>query len=410
MNCPFNWNQGLWKARPEDDTPQGIDLGIAGDWAPIRAFDPVIETDPAAVYGNLLPQLTALDLSVVNLEAPLSDMGEGAVKSGAVFKGNTRHVEGLSAAGFDAVTLANNHIFDFGKGAFDQTLETLNNAGIQYTGAGDNLSRAAAPLILEKEGIKIGILNFSEGEDLTAATATRPGVVGWELALMEEKIQALQGRVHCVIVIAHCGMEYVPFPPQYVGEAFRRMADAGADLVVGHHPHVPQGVEIHNGVPIYYSLGNFVFYQPVPQFYRKQGYWLSCRIGTHGLSQVEVMPYGIGDQGLFTLEGPELAAFREDFKTVSEPLWEDQGLEETWKAMRSYYEARQFRPEVEKLLATLDSDPPKGAAMFRNRVTTLQHKQLWQDTMTWIMEGKPKARDPRLEELIHQWLTREVDA
>ena len=91
-------------------------------------------------------------------------------------------------------------------------------------------------------------------------------------------------------------------------------------------------------------------------------------------------------------------------------LWEDQGLEETWKAMRSYYEARQFRPEVEKLLATLDSDPPKGAAMFRNRVTTLQHKQLWQDTMTWIMEGKPKAKDPRLEALIHQWLTREVDA
>ncbi|MCG8568165.1 MAG: CapA family protein, partial [Desulfobacterales bacterium] len=210
MHQNVDWEQGLWQARPTEENRPGICLGIAGDWAPIRAFDPIIEADPQAVYGDLLPQLTALDLSLVNLEAPLADTGRPVVKSGAVFKGMPHHVAGLTAAGFNAVTLANNHVFDFGRAAFDQTLETLEGAGIEYTGAGDNLSRASAPLILERDGIRLAILNFSEGEDLTAATGKGPGVTGWEPGLMEKRIQELKGRVHCIIVIAHCGIEYVP--------------------------------------------------------------------------------------------------------------------------------------------------------------------------------------------------------
>ncbi len=406
MQLPFDWDQGLWQSQCENrvENRPGICLGIAGDWAPIRAFAPLLEADPKAIYGDLLPHLLNQDLSLVNLEAPLSDKGEGVVKSGAVFKGVTAHVDGLKAAEFNAVTLANNHVFDFGQEAFDQTVETLDRAGIAHTGAGETLPRASAPLILEKQGIRIAVLNFSEGEDLTAAGPQAPGVVGWELDLMEEEIRELKGKVHAIVVIAHCGIEYVPFPPAYVGDAFRRMAHAGADLVVGHHPHVPQGMEVHNGVPIFYSLGNFVFFQPVDRFYRKQGYWLSCDINAHGIARVRVNAYGISDTGLFTLKGDALNRFRSDFKTVSLPLWEKGGLEKSWHAFLDYYGNRMFKPEVNRLMETLETEPGKGAAMFRNRITTLQHSRLWQDTMTRIIQGKLHTPHQDLKILIHQWL------
>ena len=418
MTIAFHWNQGRLTIRPA--TAPNIRFGIAGDWAPIRAFDPIIEQDPAAIYGDLLPDLGAMDLSLVNLEAPLADMGRPAVKSGAVFKGRTAHVAGLTAAHFSAVTLANNHVFDFGKEAFDQTLTTLDQAGIRHMGAGDSLDQAAQPLILEKNGIRLGLVNFSEGEELSQAGPHTPGVVGWELDLMEEKIRALGKEVDCIVAIAHCGIEYVPFPPSYVAKAFHRMVDAGAHLVVGHHPHVPQGVEIYKETPIFYSLGNFVFYQPIDRAFRKQGYWLSCTVDSKGLSGVDLHPYGIGDQGLFTLQGKDKARFLEDFKAVSLPLsqnlaqdlspssGQERPHDQTWNAYLNYYGTRVFKEEIAQILEDLTTDAPKGAAKFRNRITTLQHSELIKDTCTRIMEGRLDEADPSLVALIDQWLTQRL--
>jgi len=204
----FNWDQGRWSS---GETPAAT-LCIAGDWAPIRHFKKIIEIDPISIYGDLGPVIQSADLSIVNLEAPLSDQGVPVCKSGAVFKGETRHIKGLTALPFDAVTLANNHVFDFGLGAFQETLETLDKNQIQWAGAGMSIEEAAKPLILTARGLKIAIVNFSEGEDLTAA-GKGPGVMGWEISWLETQIQALKQAVDRVIVIAHCGLEYIPFAP-----------------------------------------------------------------------------------------------------------------------------------------------------------------------------------------------------
>ncbi len=298
MILDFDWHTGTWES---GRTHERIRICITGDWAPIRAFEPLMATDPAAVYGDLLAPIQAADLKIFNLETPFTRTSDFTVKSGASFKADPKHAKALKILEVDAVTLANNHIWDCGLKGFEHTLETLSCSKIRWTGAGRNLAMAATPLILEKTGLKIGILNFSEGEDLTAATAQTPGVMGWDPALMEARVKSLRNQVDLVIVIAHCGIEYVPFPPPYVTQAFQGLADAGADLVVGHHPHVPQGLQIHKKTPIFYSLGNFVFFQPTDLLFRKLGIVLFADLDCQGIAALTMLPYQIQDQGLSTL-------------------------------------------------------------------------------------------------------------
>ena len=409
MTPMFNWDTGRWES---GRTLDRIRVCIAGDWAPIRAFAPLMAHDPAAVYGNLFAPIKAADLKIFNLEAPFSRTGRFTVKSGASFRADPGHAAALAILGVDAVTLANNHIWDCGPTGFEHTLETLSLHNIRWTGAGRNLAVAAAPLVLEKNNLKIGILNFSEGEDLTAATARRPGVMGWEPALMEAQVKALRSNVDLVVVIAHCGIEYLPFPPPYVTAAFQGLAEAGADLVVGHHPHVPQGLHIHKNTPLFYSLGNFVFFQPTDRLFRKLGFVLFVELDRQGIAALAMQPYQIHDQGLRTLNRQQTPDFFNAFKQVSRPLHTPKGRNQSWEAVTRYYGTRMMTSELAGILDKLGTDPPKGAAMLRNRLTTLQHSELLTDTLTRMMAGfpdpTPSRAETRFHDLIHTWLTRTV--
>ena len=254
----FDWKKGIWTADQanSDLTKAATKVCIAGDWAPIRVFQKIMETDSNSVYGDLLPVLRSADLSIVNLESPLSDRGEPVFKSGAGCKGEQRHIKALTSVHFDVVTLANNHVFDYGIDAFKDTMDVLKHNNIQWAGAGMSKEEALTPLVININGTKIAIVNFSEGEDLTSA-GKGPGVMGWDLPLIEDTIKTLRSKVDFIIVTAHCGIEYIPFPPPYVAKAFKQMVRAGADIVIGHHPHVPQGIQFYKDVPIIYSLGNF---------------------------------------------------------------------------------------------------------------------------------------------------------
>ncbi|MDZ7667363.1 MAG: CapA family protein [Desulfotignum sp.] len=411
MTPDFDWHTGTWES---GRTQERIQVCIAGDWAPIRNFAPLMATDPGAVYGDLLDPIRQADLKIFNLEAPFTRTGEFTVKSGASFKADPGHAAALKVAGVDAVTLANNHIWDCGHTGFEHTLETLSCHRIRWTGAGRNLAVAATPLILEKNHLKIGILNFSEGEDLTAATAQTPGVMGWDPALMAAQVKALAGSVDLVVVIAHGGIEYVPFPPPYMTEAFQALADAGADLVVGHHPHVPQGLQVHKNTPIFYSLGNFVFFQPTDLLFRKLGYVLFADLDNQGLAALKMLPYQIHEQGLATLNQTRARDFFSAFRQVSRPLETPWGREQAWQALTRYYGTQMLMPELTGIVDTLHTDPPKGAAMLRNRLTTLQHTKLLKDTLTRMMDDHIEtllSRDEaRCRDLIHTWMTRTVDS
>jgi poly-gamma-glutamate synthesis protein (capsule biosynthesis protein) len=378
---------------------------LASDWAPIRALEPVISRHPDAVYGDVLPVLRRADLRIVNCECALTAAGKPVGKSGAVFKGLPRHVSGLMAVPFEVACLANNHVFDYGLSGFKETLGILSRNGIRTVGAAMTFEEAAAPLRLKVKGAPVTIVNFSEGEDLTASTGG-PGVCGWEIGRLAGHIRKAKARGDFVIAVGHAGLEYIPFPPPYVVEAFRTLSEAGADCVVGHHPHVPQGLETRRGRLIAYSLGNFAFFQPPELHYRRTGFCLSLDVRGGRLASYRIHPYRIDEQGLRRLDAREGRAFLEALRRVSAPFKTRNGVAEAWQSYLAYYGPEGFKKEVLGILEKMGSDPRKGAAMFRNRITTLQHSELWRDALTRFMSENPAPVRPVWIRVIREWMTK----
>ncbi len=394
---------------------------VAADWAPIRALEPVVARDPEAVYGNMLPILRDADLRIVNCECALTAARRPVWKSGAVFKGLPVHAAGLTAVPFEVACLANNHVFDYGLAGFRETLDVLRRNGVATVGAGMTFDEAAAPLRLTVKGERVTVVNFSEGEDLTASTVRRgdsplgssglegaggPGVCGWEIERLAGLIRKAKKRGDFVIAVGHAGLEYVPFPPPYVVEAFRALSDAGADCVAGHHPHVPQGLEMRRGRLIAYSLGNFAFYQPPELYYRRTGFCLSLEVRASRLASYGIHPYRITERGLRALDGRERGLFRQALRRVSRPLECAKGVAEAWQAYLDHYGPMGFKTEVLGILDRMEKEPRKGAAMFRNRLTTLQHAELWRDALTRFMSEKPAPARPAWTRIIREWSTK----
>jgi poly-gamma-glutamate synthesis protein (capsule biosynthesis protein) len=362
---------------------------------------------PHSVYGDLLPVLRGSDLRVVNCECALTGARASVWKSGAVFKGLPAHVAGLTSVPFDAVCLANNHVFDYGLRGFHETLAVLRRSGVRTVGAGLTFEEALAPLSLNLKGTRVTILNFSEGEDLTASRGG-PGVCGWEIDRLTGLVRKAKKRGDFVIAVGHAGLEYVPFPPPYVVAAFRALSEAGADCVIGHHPHVPQGLEVRGGRLIAYSLGNFVFWQETDLHYRKTGFCLRLQVRRGRLATYELFPYAITERGVRRLGRREESAFRGKLGLVSAPFASASGVADAWQAYLAYYGPGGFKKEVRGILEKMETEPRKGAAMFRNRVTTLQHAELWRDALTRFMAGRPEPVKPGLARLVREWFTRTV--
>jgi poly-gamma-glutamate synthesis protein (capsule biosynthesis protein) len=359
---------------------------VASDWAPIRAFDPIVRDNPESIYGDVLPVLRRADLRIVNCECALTSATTPVWKSGAVFKGEPAHVSGLTAVPFEVACLANNHVLDYGVAGLRESLRVLHRHGIKTVGAGLTEEEAYAPLTQSVNKQTIHIVNISEGEDLTASQGG-PGVFGWDIPRATALVRTCKKRGGVVIVIAHAGLEYVPYPPLYVVSAFRALIDAGADCVIGHHPHVPQGIEQWRGRPILYSLGNFVFYQPTTLLHRKIGFCVSLQCDGRRVTAVDFHPYRITDTGLRVLETKEEAWFHRSLARISRPFKTTAGPARAWEAWLAYYGDKGFRDEVLGILDKIRADPRKGAAMFRNRITTMQHTELWRTLLTRTMDG-----------------------
>jgi poly-gamma-glutamate synthesis protein (capsule biosynthesis protein) len=205
--------------------------------------------------------LDAQDLRVGNLECVIATTGKAETKP-FTFRAAPNTIPVL-AKHFDGLSLANNHSGDFGKDAFAEQLALLRKAGLPYFGGGDNATEAHAPWIVERNGLRIALLGYVEYKPRSfEASATRPGVAwsGEDDQVINDIIDAR--KVHgadLVIPFMHWGWEDEPQPSPRLREFSQRMLDAGADMVVGSHPHVTQGAEYYKGKLIVYSLGNFLF-------------------------------------------------------------------------------------------------------------------------------------------------------
>lgn len=202
------------------------------------------------------------DLTVVNLETPITTGGVGAANKQFVFKGAPEALDALKSAGVDAVNLANNHTLDQGEEGLLDTLKHLSKRGIPYVGAGSNSKEAYSAQYFERQGIKIALLGFTRVMPVIEwkAEAGKPGLASvYDSAEALKAIAAAKKQADLVVVVVHWGkerMEQYDQTQQTLGHSF---IDAGADLVMGGHPHVLQGIEPYKGKWIAYSTGNFIF-------------------------------------------------------------------------------------------------------------------------------------------------------
>ncbi len=214
--------------------------------------------DPFARVAQHLP---GSRLRIANLECVIATTGQAEIKP-FTFRAHPRTIAALTRY-FDALSVANNHSGDFGKDAFAEQLGLLEAARLPYFGGGRDLAAAHQPWIIERNGLRIALLGYVEFKPRSfEAGATRPGVAwsGEDEQVLRDIANA-RSLHHADIVIPfmHWGWEDEGQPCERQRLFARAMLDAGADMVVGSHPHVTQGAEIHRGKPIVYSLGNFLF-------------------------------------------------------------------------------------------------------------------------------------------------------
>lgn len=216
--------------------------------------------DPAAPLRDLAPIFTGADIAFANLESPFSDRGH-VVDQGMIFKAEPEMIEGLELAGIDVVSTANNHARDQGGHGLEYTLGWLERHGIAATGTGLTEDAAHAGAILNRNGTKFGFLAYTYDQTNGNHTELDDRVAGLDVAQMQCDVAALLDRADVAIVSMHAGTEYEARPNAQQVAFARAAIDAGASIVVGHHPHVVQPWERYRSGVIFYSLGNLVFDQ-----------------------------------------------------------------------------------------------------------------------------------------------------
>jgi poly-gamma-glutamate synthesis protein (capsule biosynthesis protein) len=201
------------------------------------------------------------DISICNFEAPIEcDNMKPIKKAGPHVYQSRESVQYLKNMGFNFVSLANNHIYDYGQEALEDTMQELKKFEIDFVGAGVDFKDAYQPKIIDKNGIKIGLLAGCENEFGCLYEKQNRGGYSWLFHyLIEDNIRELKKVCDFVVLIAHAGVEEIEIPIKEWRDRYRRLCDIGVDVIIGHHPHVPQGYEKYNNSLIFYSLGNFYF-------------------------------------------------------------------------------------------------------------------------------------------------------
>ncbi|WP_448004780.1 CapA family protein [Agromyces bauzanensis] len=220
---------------------------------------------PEFPWGDTLPLLRRADVLVGNLEFVLADDGRPWPGKTFHFRADPEAVASLEVAGFALVSVANNHVLDFGTDAALESLETLARRGIRFAGAGPDADAARRPAVIHLDGLTIGMLAFTDNEPDWEAGPASPGVRHVPVDLGDPRAVDLLATVarerrlvDLLIVSAHWGGNWGVDVPRSHRRFGRALVDAGADVVFGHSPHIVRGVEVYRGRPILYGAGDFV--------------------------------------------------------------------------------------------------------------------------------------------------------
>ena len=291
---------------PDDRPPQVTTATIVGDIMLARRVGArmAAQGDFAAALRPTARRLAGADLTVGNLESTLARLGRPR-QGGDSFGADPRVRRGLRLAGFDVLSLANNHTGDYGSASLVETVRRVRVAGIVPVGAGPDLAAARAPAVVVRNGVRFGVVAFDAIGETPAARAGRPGafrlrmqprtgpLVPGDLDRVLDTVRALRPQVDVLMVLPHWGTQYTTRTVADQRRVGRALVGAGADLVVGGHPHWVQGVELHRGSLIAYSLGNYVFDMDFSRE-TQEGAFLELVFWGSELKAAELVPVRIG--------------------------------------------------------------------------------------------------------------------
>jgi len=327
--------------------------------------------------------LLQADVTFANLECVAFRPGQPEPKSRHMFCASWPEAAGLKQVGFDVLNLANNHILDFGGTVALETIDFCREHGIEPVGLGADQNQARKPAILERAGIRIAVLGYVEDvPGLKRQVSPGPAYIH-EPNIVADIAAAKRAGADVVVVSLHADLEFVDLPaPHRVGLS-HRLIDAGADIVLEHHPHVPQGIETYNGGLIAYSLGNFVF--PVRgSAYMEQGspwtdksFVLRIELDRTGYISHQVCPVQITPEGRpEPMPADAATAFMARHERISRDLADPAALQRGWLEIARRY----LRININWLVSALQKEGMDHAA------TEFMQRLLYDENLPWVRE------------------------
>lgn len=298
-----------------------VTIGLGGDTMIGRLTSAVIaEKGCAYIWGNLLPIMQATDFNFVNLETTLTQSNKIVTKT-FNFKSNPMHAACLKLANIQGVNLANNHMLDFSREGLLETVESLNNHEIKHVGAGKNLDAASAPIVIEKNGIKIGFIGYADYPDEWAALKDEPGInylrIG-DIKRVKRDIDALKKEADILVVSMHWGPNMRTHPTQEFINFAHEIIDAGADIFHGHSAHIFQGIEQYKNKLIVYDMGELVDDYAVDPVLRNDcSFFAIVTIDKKGIKNFKLAPIFINNMQVNKATGTNYQWIVERIKKLS---------------------------------------------------------------------------------------------
>jgi poly-gamma-glutamate synthesis protein (capsule biosynthesis protein) len=386
MNKSITWYEKQGKNNPQ------VSVLFGGDFSPINRYEEKVLSGNQIFDDYIMEKIKNSDLFVVNLETPLckkalsaaSPTGDGLRTSGKV-------AEWMKGVGIDVAGLANNHLRDFKDKGVVQTVENLDRVGILHGGGGKNLSEAEKMLTVNIKGLKIGFWMLAEKEQ-NLATENRPGTSFFNPDADIYIIPELRKQVDFLVIFVHAGHEFALVPSPRIRKAYRAYIDAGADLIIGHHPHVPQGIEQYRDGWIAYSLANLVFDHSYLHKFKDtdHGYLVKAGISRHAVESIEIIPYYLKNcSTVETCTDKELNNYEEFLKNISDCIIDENKFKNSWEKFVTW-RWNQSRKDFHRNFSKnfMHKNNPGYIWMLKNCYGCPTAHELLEKSMELLLEGK----------------------
>lgn len=310
---------------------------VAGDFCPVAGLEKSIANNGVlgSNVADSIQDLTgASDCFIVNLECPLTGCADRVDKVGPHLRATPKTAAFLADLGVNLVTLANNHIRDAGQMGVVETLKACKAAGVDTIGAGVNPKEAARIHYMTRKGRILAVINMAE-QEFNCANPSRGGANPFDIISAIEAIREARKHAHHVLLILHGGLESAHYPSPVSVRTLRYLAEQGLTAIIRHHPHAVQGHEVWKGVPIFYSLGNFIFnwYTPVMDKGWYEGILVALNLNKEDRCSFTIYPFEQCKKmpGIQMMKGTQKEHFMSQYEAWCKTIENETALQREWR-------------------------------------------------------------------------------